>query len=280
MRIDSADADLATIRSEIAGYLQVAPASFGIELYNEVTNEFEAHNEVTTEPAAVLKGPAVSILVSFYSDCIDNSTSPAQAPLLSIKGRLFDGPWSISIKEDGDGNANLGTGLVTWDAAVVLGQFLEEHAAEYVMGKHILELGAGTGHAGITASLLGAIFVLLTDLPYALDNLRANVEANVGKRGGGVEVRELDWFQPLTYQLAYTVDTILCADVVWLEDLVPGLVRALSSMAGSETVILLSHQTRTTRTDELLWSQLGREEFKVEKLQTQEPISIYRISRP
>ena len=57
--------------------------------------------------------------------------------------------------------ASRGTGLITWDGAIVLAKYLETHPT-IVHGKSVLELGAGTGVAGIAAVLLGASSALLT----------------------------------------------------------------------------------------------------------------------
>jgi len=70
--------------------------------------------------------------------------------------------------------------LNTWDASIVLAKYLE-HNHHFIEDKVVLELGAGTGIAGIAALLLHARFVRLTDLKYALPNLLANVESNVNK---------------------------------------------------------------------------------------------------
>ena len=57
--------------------------------------------------------------------------------------------------------ASKGTGLITWDGAIVLAKYLETHPT-IVHRKRVLELGAGTGVAGVAAALLGASSVLLT----------------------------------------------------------------------------------------------------------------------
>jgi Lysine methyltransferase len=57
--------------------------------------------------------------------------------------------------------ASLGTGLITWDGAIVLAKYIEIHA-DTVRNKSVLEVGAGTGVAGTAAALLGAREILLT----------------------------------------------------------------------------------------------------------------------
>ena len=51
--------------------------------------------------------------------------------------------------------------MITWDGAIVLAKYLETFP-DTVRNKNVLELGAGTGVAGMAASLLGAKNVLLT----------------------------------------------------------------------------------------------------------------------
>lgn len=198
-------------------------------------------------------------------------------PLKAIKGKLFDssrlhiGSLQLLVGDDGVGRADEGTGLVTWDASVVLAAYLEKHSEHVVKGKRVLELGAGTGLTGIAAALLGADLVLLTDLSYTLNNLRRNVELHHSSLSNRsvVEVSELDWSRPETYD-ARDFDVVLAADVVWVEELIPAFVAALGAVAcrkGShQPLVLLGHQTRTKRSDELLFSLLAKEGFDVRRM--------------
>jgi hypothetical protein len=77
--------------------------------------------------------------------------------------------------------------------AVVLAKYLESSYSAAMAGKTVVELGAGTGVAGIAASILGAAKVFITDLPYTLPNARENVRLNSGALNGDVVVTELDW---------------------------------------------------------------------------------------
>ncbi len=90
-------------------------------------------------------------------------------------------------------NSGEGTGLTVWDGAVTLAKYLEHAYSSVLPGKTVVELGAGTGLAGIAASILGARHVILTDLAYALKNTQANVDRNKLSFKGVVECAELDW---------------------------------------------------------------------------------------
>jgi len=71
-----------------------------------------------------------------------------------------------------------------------LAEFIEEAAEgeEWdVRGQKVIELGAGTGLAGIVSCLAGAEEVIISDYPApeVLANIRGNVERNVLARGAG-----------------------------------------------------------------------------------------------
>jgi hypothetical protein len=119
--------------------------------------------------------------------------APSPKPL-ELAGRRFDPSQGFVVRsatgatvqlrvEEEDGQAHQGTGLKTWDAAVVLARLLEAQAGSLVQGRRVLELGAGTGLSGLAAALVGASHVLLTDLPYTIPRLQANVAANPLARG-------------------------------------------------------------------------------------------------
>ena len=146
------------------------------------------------------------------------------------------------------------TGLVTWDGAVVLAKYLEHHP-RLVQGKTVLELGSGTGLAGISASLLGCELVLCTDLPYALESLLSNPQLHdVGTK---VKALALDWTDPATYPEPFISpsedssrfenrwDVILAADVVWLDHLVRPLTSTLVALSSHTTLLMLSYQVLT-----------------------------------
>jgi hypothetical protein len=127
-------------------------------------------------------------------------------------------------------NTGAGTGLTIWDGSVVLAKYLE-HARLPLDGKHVVEVGAGTGLVGICASVLGAERVTLTDLEYTLNNTRKNVVENAASLRGAVETVELDWFAPganaSTAAAVRRPDWILGADVVWVDSLIAPLVNTL-----------------------------------------------------
>jgi hypothetical protein len=114
-------------------------------------------------------------------ELLEQKQEVIDTPPLAIEGRRFEymfsnGDFQInniplfiippkSVREsteqtDGD------TGRSVWDAAVVLAKHLESNK-DIVHGKRILELGAGTGLAGLAAAVMGG-HVDISDLPYCL----------------------------------------------------------------------------------------------------------------
>ncbi|KAK9266902.1 hypothetical protein L1049_027161 [Liquidambar formosana] len=85
------------------------------------------------------------------------------------------------------------TGSWLWDSALVLSDYISTQGRlDFDLnGKTVLELGAGAGLPGLTAALLGASRVVLTDVDSLLPGLRKNVEEN--GLGDRVEVKELVW---------------------------------------------------------------------------------------
>ncbi|KAF2740179.1 hypothetical protein EJ04DRAFT_540271 [Polyplosphaeria fusca] len=68
-------------------------------------------------------------------------------------------------------------GHFLWNAGRTIAHYLEEHAADLVKGKTVLELGAGSGLPSLVAAINGAENVVVTDYPDAelIENLKYNI---------------------------------------------------------------------------------------------------------
>ncbi|CAH0518512.1 unnamed protein product [Peronospora belbahrii] len=193
------------------------------------------------------------------------------------------------------GNSGQGTGLTTWDGSVILAKYLEHQRHHEIAGTRVVELGAGTGLVGISAALLGAQEVLLTDLDYVVENLAKNVAetmklaANAGQHlNCHLSTRVLDWFNPPT-DLG-DIDFVLASDVVWVEELIQPLVATFDTLvrhSATKTQILMSYQKRSIVSDRLLCSELKRYHFVKTRVPTRdlhpkfstERIDVWEIKR-
>lgn len=97
----------------------------------------------------------------------------SQAPVASGKHAL-----EAAASSDG----GLSTGSTVWDAGIVLARHAATVLSHSAAGAILIDLGAGTGHVGLTISALCPRGVLgtamLTDLPAVLPLLEANVARN------------------------------------------------------------------------------------------------------
>ncbi|RDW83212.1 hypothetical protein BP5796_04703 [Coleophoma crateriformis] len=76
-----------------------------------------------------------------------------------------------------------------WNSSLQLAEFIEEDPAWDVKGERVLELGAGSGLAGMIAGLKGAEKVVISDYPApeVLENIAGNVKRNIDPRRNGTE---------------------------------------------------------------------------------------------
>jgi predicted nicotinamide N-methyase len=208
---------------------------------------------------------------------IDFDAPPPEAPLL-LRGKLF--PFRFSEGELNihgqpvfafeTPNSGLGTGTTVWDGSVVLAKYLESRYAPLgLSGVRVIELGAGPGVAGFSAVALGAE-VYLTDLPYCLPNLELAAARNA-HLPGRAHVAPLDWFAPAAALTAAPAmaqaSLVLGADVVWVEELIPGLVDTLATLLQRPgSTALIAHQTRSTRGDELFLRHLTEARLRVQRV--------------
>lgn len=242
---------------------------FDIEVLNSQRGIYES---ISLSSDFIWKSGFLSILISniMFNNNANNSTSNSQR--LAIKGRLFDINTNIlTIQKhvirinEGISTAHLGTGLNTWDCSIVLAKYLESNRY-LIKDKQVLELGSGTGIAGIAALILQSRFVRLTDLNYTISNLLSNVEFNVDSHQNETcltsnlenstavssvkkryVVSELDWSDEQTFPrdengAMEQYDVILGADIVWLEHLIPSLIHALKTIMNDSSMFIFAYQ--------------------------------------
>ncbi|KAE9041129.1 hypothetical protein PR003_g5813 [Phytophthora rubi] len=253
------------LASTEGGYQEAKDLELAVEVYDQREQQFAPLKEVSQ----LGRRSRLSVTLTNASELFPGHTclalpsrifgfDVAEGDTFAIDGRV------VHIGEVG--NSGKGTGLTTWDGSVVLAKYLEHQRRRDIVGSRIVELGAGTGLVGISAALLGARQVTLTDLDYVVDNLAKNVAetmklADTAGRtiDSDVSTRVLDWFNPPT-DLG-DIDFVLASDVVWVEELIPPLVATFDTLlrhSATKTRILMSYQKRSIMSDRLLFSELER----------------------
>ncbi|KAH7325736.1 putative methyltransferase-domain-containing protein [Stachybotrys elegans] len=126
------------------------------------------------------------------------------------------------------------TGLRTWEAAMHLGQYLCRHPS-IVSGRHVLELGAGTGYLSILCTKhLDAAHVIASDgSDDVINNLPDNFFLNGLQDSPRVVPMDVKWGYALmgTEDEAWNggrpVDVVLGADITYDDSVIPALVGTL-----------------------------------------------------
>ena len=125
-------------------------------------------------------------------------------------------------------------------------------------GKHVVELGAGTGVLGIALAARGADCVLTDGDMSCLDIMRRNVAVNasiVGDAGGSVHVEQLVWGSPSPIDCV-NVDILLAVDVIYTAKAAHSFLDTISSffeVHTGELCLYLSHRPRDTMADRVFF---------------------------
>lgn len=124
-----------------------------------------------------------------------------------------------------DGTRAHGFASTVWDSAIVLARYLERTPPR---ATRALELGAGCGLVScVLSAVCGVPHVVATDLEGNVPLLRENCERNAP----AATTRALRWGEEATDILpegATSFDLIVASDVVYVEELVPDLVKTLT----------------------------------------------------
>nr|XP_056720730.1 EEF1A lysine methyltransferase 3 [Euleptes europaea] len=175
--------------------------------------------------------------------------------------------------------SRLGVAAPVWEAALALCDYFEEHKLNF-WGKKVLELGAGTGIVGILVSLLGGD-VTITDLPVALKQIEENVHRNLPVEClARTKVCALSWgLDHLEFPSNF--DFILGADIVYLKDTYPSLIRTLQHLCGPRSTIYLSSKMRQEHSTVLFFETLLPMHFtsKLAFRDENENINIYKVTQ-
>ena len=141
----------------------------------------------------------------------------------------------------------------------------------------ILELGSGTGLAGIAAAAILGAGVTLTDMAHVLPNLQFNAKLNadaVAARGGTVDVRRLEWGNHAEESLP-EFDLILASDVVYHDHLFDPLLKTLDFLVNGEVVFVMAHLRRWKKDG--LFFRKARKLFEISVIHSDAPLPGSRV---
>ncbi|XP_051161370.1 protein N-lysine methyltransferase METTL21D-like [Leptopilina boulardi] len=187
---------------------------------------------------------------------------------------------TLSLCQEKIGDVN----CVVWDAAIVLAKFIDFTCRDknWLLGKNVLELGAGLGCVGMTAACFGAK-VLMTDLENAMPALNKNVKLNEIhwlKSNGLVKTEVFEWGKELPKD--FIPEIVLVTDCVYYEESTKPLLETLKSLCNIEgTYILMTQEQRDTPIQIKVWNNFKKalkENFNVKAIPLEYQHPVYSSS--
>ncbi|ETO26791.1 hypothetical protein RFI_10343 [Reticulomyxa filosa] len=149
--------------------------------------------------------------------------------------------------------------------------------------KNVLELGSGLGLLGLTAMLCEARHVWMTDLMYCIENLQINLKRNallwdhwhknaISEKNQNPfwphskHIFALDWSDPKislsTWDTNNTVDVIIGADIIWVDELVAPLVQTIhyiyQNLANRNLIVIIAEQIRSQSVHTKFWNLMDQ----------------------
>merc|ERR1711941_6238 len=146
------------------------------------------------------------------------------------------------------------------------------------MGKTILELGA-TGLVSIVCNHLGASRIVATDRESVIHALQSNIQLNLGDISEkSVDIQVLDWTECNLFKPNFSPNLIVGADLVYVEDLFPSLIKTLQLFTDENAVIYFCSKMRYER-DFRFYELLKKEGFVVDLLVSvsERLVNVYQI---
>lgn len=155
---------------------------------------------------------------------------------------------------------SLGKGGLCWDAGFILGEHVVAHEHEWRAAgarPRVVELGAGTGLAGLLIAGATESAVTITDLPELAGLMADNVRRNCGDGRGAIASRPLRWGVPADYGGA-PYDVVVGADLVTSLYDPRALAQTVAALSGPRTRVYISSRARVDRPHEEFDAELAR----------------------
>lgn len=185
---------------------------------------------------------------------------PAHLKPAGVSEVDFDGLLSPPLKLHED--LKNGCGGQLWPAGMVLGKYMLRMHRDDLVGKDILELGAGGGLVGLAVAIACATSTTLhiTDQEPMFELMKRNIALN--GLDSRVSASIYDWGEPTPSQLPSHPDIILAADCVYFEPAFPLLQQTLKDLIGDKTLCYFCFKRR--RRADLGFMKTARKLFDVE----------------
>jgi predicted nicotinamide N-methyase len=162
----------------------------------------------------------------------------------------------------------------TWRAASGLDRYLDRMQIE---GMRVLEVGCGTGHAGISAAMRGADVTLTDGVDDPLDLVRMSVQKN----DLNCQVRRLRFGQDEIAGDRFSL--ILGSDVTYLRTLWPQLIQCLHTHLADGGEVLLSDPHRIIANEFREWIKDHPWHYEEHRIDLEDdpdhPIRVMRLTR-
>eukprot|EP01100_Stratorugosa_tubuloviscum_P004402 TRINITY_DN209_c0_g4_i1.p1 TRINITY_DN209_c0_g4~~TRINITY_DN209_c0_g4_i1.p1 ORF type:complete len:230 (-),score=81.97 TRINITY_DN209_c0_g4_i1:73-762(-) len=163
-------------------------------------------------------------------------------------------------------------GKTVWDGGIVLSKYFEKKFVDIFKDKNVLELGSGTGLAGITAGLLGAKITLTDYDDGVLDLLRINSAKYLQPHQ--FRVIKYSWGEK-AIDLQGPFDYIIGSDIIYYHNLAPLLQQSLIELATDNTEIILANDPFSVIIQNNFFTSIEHV-FTIEKIEIEEHHEIYR----
>ena len=164
-------------------------------------------------------------------------------------------------------------------SAIMLIDYFSQSMVDQFKEKRVLELGSGTGLAGIAANMMGAK-VDFTDQSVVMELLEKNVTNNLNTdQLARSRFKELQWHNSFSDHPLIDVhyDYIIAADVVYAKEAIQPLVNTLNTFSRRDTVIYLSYIQRFPWTHDF-FDQMNKQ-FVRTLVQYKEGIWVFKFTK-
>ncbi|KAK8226705.1 putative methyltransferase-domain-containing protein [Phyllosticta capitalensis] len=261
------------------------PARYQARVLKNLTSRIEAAIEDPEEDE--ISDNLMSTMSLLLSSNLPSEAASAQAK--SYVTYDFGHERTVTLLESRSIISSSGTtGLRTWEAALHLGAYLATDAgSQWVRGKKILELGAGTGLLSILcAKHVDASKATITDGDEGVvDSIKTNVFLNGLDTAADTESIVLRWgrscalrdslFYEEGQQNQNDVDVVLGADVTYDKTVIPALVATLADLLQRQPSlnILIAATIRNEETFEAFSVVCRRNGLSHEEVQFAPPLA-------